>query len=196
MVLRLGRATDGPGIQFALVRVPDRLDDFFIDEMQYRADDRELLDFTSDGDETLDLGGEVRDMIDVYRSLPTFSETGFVNFALPTGLFSRALDLDPARIGTAPTTVASSFDFAFESHPDRPTVLHHNDGQIEIDALVLTRRSGERVLLVIEAKCGGRQALATHKIGYPAFAAATSLSQSHRRTRLTWRPALRTVGSR
>jgi len=176
IVLRLGRATDGPGTQFALVRVPDRLDDFFIDEREFPAVDREILDYTDGGDDTLALGQDARDMLDVYRSLPTFSETGFVNFALSTGLFSRALDLDPDRIGTAPTTVASTFEFAFESHPDRPTVLRHNDGQVEIDALVMTRRNGERVLLVVEAKCGARRELAKHKVGYPALAAETSLS--------------------
>ena len=176
MVLRLGRATDGPGTQFALVSVPDRLDDFFIDEMRFPADDRETVDYTPEGDDTRPLGQEVQDMLDVYRSLPTFSETGFVNVALSTGLLSRALDLDAARIGTAPTTVASTFEFAFEPHPDRPTTLHHDDGQIEIDALVPTRRNGERVLLVIEAKCGARQELAKHKLAYPALAAATSLS--------------------
>jgi hypothetical protein len=176
MVLSLGRATDGPGTQFALVHVPDHLDDFFIDERAFRPDERETLDYTAEGDDTLALGQEVQDMLEVYRSLPTFSETGFLNFALSTGLFSRALDLDAAQIGTAPTTVASSFDFEFEPHPDRPTILHHNDGQIEIDALVMTRRNGERVLLVIEAMCGGRRDLAKHKLGYPALAAETSLS--------------------
>lgn len=176
MVLRLGRATDGPGTQFALVSVPDRLDDFFIDEMRFPADDRETVDYTPEGDDTRPLGQEVQDMLDVYRSLPTFSETGFVNLALSTGLLSRALNLDAERIGTAPTTVASTFEFAFEPHPHRPTTLHHDDGQIEIDALVSTRRNGERVLLVIEAKCGARQELAKHKLAYPALAAATSLS--------------------
>ncbi len=176
MVLSLGRATDGSGTQFALVHVPDHLDDFFIDERAFRPDERETVDYTAEGDDTLALGQEVQDMLEVYRSLPTFSETGFLNFALSTGLFSRALDLDAAQIGTAPTTVASSFDFEFEPHPDRPTILHHNDGQIEIDALVMTRRNGERVLLVIEAMCGGRRNLAKHKLGYPALAAETSLS--------------------
>lgn len=171
MVLSLGRATDGPGTQFALVHVPDRLDDFFIDEMAFRADDRETLDYTPEGDDTLALEGEVREMLDLYRSLPTFSETGFVNFALSTEVFSRALDVDPTRIGTAPTTVASSFEFAFEPHPDRPTVLRHNDGQIDVDALVLTRRHGERVLFVVAAMCGGRRELAKHNVGYPALAA-------------------------
>jgi hypothetical protein len=173
MVLRLGRATDGPGTQFVLVSVPDRLDDFFIDELAFRPDDRETVDYTAEGDDASALDREVQEMLDLYRSLPTFSETGFVNLALSTGLLSRALDLNADRIGTPPTTVASSFEFAFEPHPDRPTTLHHDDGQVEIDALVSTRRNGERVLLVIEAKCGARQELAKHKLAYPALAAET-----------------------
>lgn len=173
MILSLGRASDGPGTQFALVRVPDRLDDFFIDEMAFHDDDRETLDYTPEGDETRALDREMREMLEVYRSLPTFSETGFVNFALSTELLSRALGLDPARIGTAPTTVASSFDFEFEPHPDRSTVLRHNDGQVEIDTLVLTRRNGERVLVVVEAQCGARQAVAKHRIAYRMLAAAS-----------------------
>ncbi|MBB6647281.1 DUF6997 domain-containing protein [Halobellus ruber] len=171
MVLHLGRATDGPGARFALVRVPDRLGDFFIDEMAFRPHDRVTLDHTPEGADTLALGQEVQDMLEVYRSLPTFSEQGFVNFALSTGLVSRALDLDPVRTGLVPATAASSFDFAFEPHPDRPTLLHHTDGQVGIDTLVLTRRDGERVLVVVEARCGGRRKLAKHVVGYPALAA-------------------------
>lgn len=173
MVLSLGRATDGPGTQFALVSVPNRLDDFFIDELAFRPDDRETVDYTPEGDDARALGRDIQEMLDVYRSLPTFSETGFVNLALSTGLVSRALDLDAERVGTAPTTVASTFEFAFGPHPDRPTTLHHTDGQVEIDALVSTRRHGERVLLVIEAKCGARQELAKHKLAYPGLAAET-----------------------
>lgn len=171
MVLRLGRATDGPGTQFALVRVPDLLDDFFVDELAFRPDGRETVDYTPEGDDARALEREVQEMLDLYRSLPTFSETGFVNLALSTGLVSRALDLDAERIGIAPATVASSFEFAFEPHLDRPTTLHHNDGQIEIDALVSTRRNGEHVLLVVEAQCGARQELAKHRLAYPALAA-------------------------
>jgi len=173
MVLPLGRATDGPGTRFALVSVPGRLDDFFIDERAFRPDDRETLDYTPGGEATLALDREVRETLDVHRSLPTFSETGFVNLALSTGVVSRALGLDGDRVGTAPATVESSFGFAFEPHPDRPTVLDHNDGRVGIDALVSARRGGERVLLVVTARCGGGVALAKHRIVYPALAAET-----------------------
>ena len=173
MVLHLGRATDGPGPQFALVSVPDRLDEFFLDEREFYADSRETLDYTPSGEDYGALGRDVQDMLDLSRSLPTFSETGFVNLALSTGLLSRALGLDTERVTVAPATVASSFGFEFEPHPDRPTPLRYNDGQLQLDTLVVTRRDGERVLLVIEARCGGRVELAKHTVGYPALAAAS-----------------------
>lgn len=176
MVLRLGRATDGPGTQFVLVRVPDRLDDFFINEGAFHTDNRQILDYTSGGDDTTSLGQNARDMLEAYRSLPTFSETSLVNFALSTGILSRALNLDTEQIGTAPTTVASTYDFRFEPHSNHTTVLHHNGGQVEIDAIIVTRRQGERILLVIEAKSGRQRELAKHKLGYPALAADKSLS--------------------
>jgi hypothetical protein len=176
MVLRLGRAPDARGTQFALVHVPGQLSDFFIDESKFNPDDREILDYSSGGDGTLSLQQNARDMLEVYRSLPTFSETSFVNFALSTGILSRALNLDIEQIGTAPTTVASTFNFKFEPHPDLQTVVHHNSGQVEVDALIMTRRNGERVLLIIEAKRGKQRKLAKHKVGYPALAAEMSLS--------------------
>ncbi|WP_254523384.1 DUF6997 domain-containing protein [Natrinema caseinilyticum] len=176
MVLRLGRASNGPGTQFSLVNVSGQLDDFFIDESEFNPDDRQVLDYSSGGDEALALRQSAQDMLEVYRSLPTFSETSFVNFALSTGIFSRALDLDTEQIGTAPTTVASTFDFEFEPHPNRPTIVHHNGGQVEIDALIVARRGSERILLVVEAKCGAPRELAKHKLGYPVLAARTSLS--------------------
>ena len=176
MLLQLGRATDGPGPQFALVSVRNRLDDVFVDEREFYADSREVLDYTPGGGDRRLLEQEVRDLLDLSRSLPTFSETGFVNLALSTGLVSRALRLDGERVTVAPATVASSFSFEFEPHPERPTRLRYNDGQIDIDTLLLTRRNGERVLLVIKPRCGGRVALAKHALGYPTLAAATALS--------------------
>ncbi len=99
-----------------------------------------------------------------------------VNFALSIGILSRALGLDTAQIGTAPTTVAFTFDFQLEPHPDHPTVVHHNSGQVEIDGVIMTRQGGERILLVIGAKRGRGRKLAKHKIGYPTLATEMSLS--------------------
>lgn len=176
MIFRLGKASDGPGTQFALVDVAEKMDDFFINEGAFDSDSREMLNYTTKANDTLSLGQSAQNMLDVYRSLPTLSETSLVNFALSIGILSRALGLDTAQIGTAPTTVASTFDFQFEPHPDHPTVVHHNSGQVEIDGLIMTRRGGERILLVIEAKRGRGRKLAKHKIGYPTLAAEMSLS--------------------
>lgn len=164
MVLQLGQAADTPGPRFALVRVPGRLDDFFVDERAFPADDRETVDYTLDGEDTAALGRAARDALDVHRSLPTHSERGFVHLALSMGLLSRALGLD-APTGLAPPTVASSFEFAFEPHSDRPTTLRYDSGHLELDALVSARRDGKRVLPAVTANCGGRVAVAKHAVG-------------------------------
>ena len=176
MVLRLGRALEGRGTQFALVRVPGQLDDFFLDEAAFPTDQRTHLDFSPGGADADAISQQARDMLEVYRLLPTFSESSLVNFALSTGLLSRALDLDVEQIGAAPTTIASTFDFEFEPHPMVSTVLHHNGGQVEIDAIVMTRQDGERVLVVLEAKTGRERALAKHKLCYPYLAVQQELS--------------------
>ncbi|MFD1586463.1 DUF6997 domain-containing protein [Halorientalis brevis] len=176
MILRLGRASEGRGTQFALVRVPGQLDDFFIDEAGFDTDQRTHLDFSPGGADADAISQQARDMLEVYRMLPKFSESSLVNFALSTGLLSRALDLDVEQIGAAPTTIASTFDFEFEPHRALPTVLHHNGGQVEIDAIVMTRQDGERVLVVLEAKTGRERALAKHKLCYPYLAVEQELS--------------------
>lgn len=178
MVFRLGRSPEGRGTQFALIQVADHLDDFFIDEDDFSSDKRTEFDYSPNGTDTDLLGRRAQDILEAYRLLPTFSESSLVNLALSTGLLSRALDLDVERIGTAPTTIASTFDFKFEPHPTQPTLLHHKDGQVEIDALAMTRRNGKRVLLVIEAKKGLTRSLAKHKLCYPLLGTNTVASGS------------------
>lgn len=175
MVLRLGYASDGPGTQFGLVHVPGQLDDFFINESSVTSSNRQVINYSSEAPDTFSLSQSAQDMLEVYRMLPNFSESSLMNFALSTGIFSRALNLDVEQVGTAPTTIASTYEFEFEPHPDRPTIFHHNNGQIEIDAIIMTRRDGERILLVIEAKEGSPQTLAKHKLYYPALAVKNSL---------------------
>lgn len=109
-------------------------------------------------------------MLASYRLLPTFSESTLVNLALSTDLLSRALELDVNRIGTAPTTIASTFDFTFRPHRRLEQSVDHNNGQVEIDACVSTRRDGERLMLAIESKMGRHRELAKHKVFYPCAA--------------------------
>lgn len=178
MVLRLGSAPEGLGTQFALVRVTDHLDDFFINEDEFNLDNRTELDYSPDGADIDSLRREAQDMLSAYRLLSRFSESSLVNLALSTGILSRALNLDVEQIGTAPMTIASTFDFKFEPHPAQPTVVHHNNGQVEIDALVTTRRNGKRVLIVVEAKTGTKRSLAKHKLFYPMMGVQVDVSES------------------
>ena len=46
---------------------------------------------------------------------------------------------------------------------------------VEIDALVLTSRNGERVLLIVEAHCGTRQELVKQTVASPELAAESLL---------------------
>lgn len=170
MVLRLGSSPSGRGTQFALVKVEGRLDDFFIHERGGSEGSRKNLDFSPNGADIDLLDRTARDMLEAYRILPNFSESSFVNLALSTGVLSRALDLDDESIGTAPTTIASTFDFEFEPHTRQRERLHHNNGQVEIDGVVITRRHGRRVMVVLEAKSGRKSPLAKHKLLYPFLA--------------------------
>jgi hypothetical protein len=177
--LRLGSAPSGTGTQFVLIRVEGRLDDFFINEIEFISDQRVGLDLRPGG-EDLDLfDQQTQDILRAYRLMPRFSESSLVNLALSTGLLSRALNLDAKTVGTAPVMVASTFDFSFRPHPVQPTTLQHNNGQVEVDACFVSRRNGERVLIVLEAKTGSRISLAKHKLFYPLMSVRSEASASN-----------------
>ncbi|WP_394742932.1 DUF6997 domain-containing protein [Natronococcus roseus] len=177
MVFRLGHAPDGIGTAFALVQVEDQLEDFFIQEQQYPTSERVRLDFTQRGQDVGLLNQQARDMLDAYRLLPNFSESSYVNLALSTGLLGRSLGLDGNVIGTAPTTVASSFSFGFRPHSTLTHEFYHNNGQVEVDAIIITRKQGRRTMLVIEAKTGKARTLAKHKLFYPYLAVKNLASE-------------------
>lgn len=177
MVFRLGYAPNGAGTAFALVQLEDRLEDFFVQEHQYPVSERVRLDFSQNGQDVDLLTPQARDMLDAYRLLPNFSESSYVNLALSTGLLGRSLNLDADTIGTAPTTIASSFSFEFRPHSRLSHELYHNNGQVEVDAIIITRKHGKRTMLVIEAKTGKARTLAKHKLFYPYLAVKNLASE-------------------
>ncbi|WP_135304840.1 DUF6997 domain-containing protein [Haloarcula amylovorans] len=179
MVLRLGSAPDGTGTQFGLVRVEGGLDDFFIEETAFPSKQRTEINLQPDSEDVQEYDQQTQDMLEAYRYLPRFSESSLVNLSLTTGLLSQALDLDVESVGTAPVTVASTFDFSFRPHMTQPTTLPHNNGQVEIDACFVSRRNGERVLVVLEAKTGPKRSLAKHKLFYPLMSVQSEASDSH-----------------
>jgi hypothetical protein len=163
MVLRLGSSPNGIGTQFLLVKVKDRLRDFFL----------------FDDEVFIDLKGEYFNPIVSeahlfgFRALPVLSETSLVNLALSSGLLSKALDLDNHVIPSAPATGRSSFTFSVKPHRAICEVYKHNDGQVEIDALFVEKRYGKDTLFIIEAKCVDmHKSLSKHKLVYSVLAVA------------------------
>ncbi|MFC1708088.1 DUF6997 domain-containing protein, partial [Planctomycetota bacterium] len=72
----------------------------------------------------------------------------------------------------APATGQSTFDFSVRPHAKLDAEWAHQAGQVEIDALLVGRRSGKSVVFVVEAKIGEPSSLAKHKLVYPALAVA------------------------
>lgn len=176
MVLRLGRAPNGTGTQFALVNADGGVDDFFIDETDFSSDQYTELDLRPESQDAQSFDQQTQDMLHAYQLLPQFSESSLVNLALTSGLVSRTLDLDGETVGAAPATVASTFEFQFQPHPDTPVTLRHNNGQVEIDGCFVSRRNGKRVLVVLEAKTGPERSLAKHKLFYPLMSLRSEAS--------------------
>lgn len=169
MVLRLGSAPDGTGTQFALCQIDGQLQQFFIDEADFDSPEPYELDLQAQGGDIHQFDQQTQEMLSAYQLLPRFSESSLVNLALSTGVVSRALGLDVERIGTAPVTVNSTFEFEFQPHPAIRASLHHNNGQVEVDTCFVTRRNGKRVAVVLEAKTGAARSLAKHKLFYPSL---------------------------
>lgn len=160
MVLRLGAATDGPGIQFAVISTPGRLQDFFLDD----GPDQPPEPFTP---EWLP-GSEIP-----YTVFPILTETSLVNLAFASGLIGCALGLDRPYPTSAPATGASTYTFRFRPHSAMPDVAEHIKGQVEIDAVFTARRGGRPCLFILEAKSGNTyHGLAKHKLVYPLLALA------------------------
>lgn len=164
MVLRLGKANDGPGTQFALVGTPGRAEDFFlIDEDIYTQHDPEAYC----------PAGDPRDLLPYYL-LPKLTERCMINLAFASGLIGYALNLDEPWPTTAPATGAGTFSFQVVPYPGAKA-LEHVAGQVEVDALFVGRRRGQETVFVLESKMGPPSSLAKHKLVYAARAVSPRL---------------------
>ena len=163
MVLRLGRATDGKGTAFALVRSRGGLADFFLD-------DEEVFRQASPSTYLPEMS--VRALYP-YQLLASVTESSLVNLAFASGLLGQALGLDKPYPTAAPATGHGTHTFAFRAHADLEPVFWHTAGQVEVDAVFLAQRQGRECLFVLEAKAGAAaRTLAKHKLVYPMLALA------------------------
>ncbi|MEC2824664.1 hypothetical protein P9Z56_00135 [Bacillus cereus] len=167
MVLRLGKST-GAGTQFAVVKVKDRLSEYFLFDEKI---------FTNEGVEYFP---EVEDnQLLAYQLLPTLTEASIVNLGFTSGLISKALGLDEFKPIFPPATCNSTFTFSFKPHSSMDRNLIHKNGQVEIDAMFVEKRNKVNTLFVIEAKVGNKhKSLAKHKLLYPVLAVAPQIPDS------------------
>jgi len=163
MVLRMGGSQK---TNFVLFKTENNLKNFFLH-------DKELFDDISP--KTFMPRVEMRELIPYYL-MPTRSETTFVNFALSTGVFHKALGLDGNSKITMPATGKSTFTFDVKIHSSIDKIFHHKSGQVEIDGIFLGQRNGEDCVFVLEAKNSkSSSTLSKHKLVYPILSIAQSV---------------------
>lgn len=165
MVLRMG---GGQKTNFVLFKTNNNLKNFFLH-------DEEI--FSGVVSRTFMPQVEMRELIPYYL-MPTRSETTFVNFALSTGVFHKALGLDGNTKITMPATGKSTFSFDVKVHSSINHTFQHQTGQVEIDGIFLGQRNGEDCLFVLEAKNSvSNTSLSKHKLVYPILSIAQSVPQ-------------------
>jgi hypothetical protein len=171
MVLRLGSGGKGSETQFALVRASGHLRDFFIHDSEIEQNSISAPFLPSSR------------YIDIFpfTLFPNPSETNLVNFSLASGAVQDALEIEEKSSEMIPATGSTKATFDFYPHRNLQVPLTHQNGQIQVDAIIMGRRSGVQELFVIEAKVGPKnKTLAKHKLLYAACALAPQVPQGIR----------------
>ena len=134
MILRLGSPKGKRQTEFALVRVADRLTDFFLFN--------ESVFSESQPDPFLPTVSWRQ--LYSFQILNNLSEAALLNLALASGLMNCALGLDDNVSIPAAATGQSLFTFHFRPHDLIDIELVHNAGQVEIDACLSLGEEVER----------------------------------------------------
>jgi len=164
MVFRLGKANNGPGTAFALRKMDDMHDFFLVDEKVFIED---LIDFYIPDEQLLP-----------YKIIRNLTEQSYLNIAINSGILSKALSVD-GNIYSANTQSNYTFDFKLMS--DDEIIVSHINGQVEIDSVFATKRNGEKVVIIIEAKSDNiHKSLSKHKLVYPILAIANSIPEEYK----------------
>ncbi|MFD2670969.1 DUF6997 domain-containing protein [Marinicrinis sediminis] len=168
MVMRLGQTKGGSGTQFALVKVQDKLDDFFlIDDMIFNSVGTEYVPAVN------------VEQLKIFSILPSLTEKSYVNLGFSSGLISYALGIDHIKPIFPPASCNSTYTFEFRPHSSISDVFIHNRGQVEIDAMFIEKRNNKETLFVLEAKSDtSHKSLAKHKLLYPVLGIASSVPKN------------------
>ena len=165
MVLRLG-ASKGKGTQFGLVKVIDRLKDFFLLDAELFG---EMVGHTF-------LPTSSYYKLYPFHLIPSSSETSLVNFAFASGLIHHALGLDREYEVSTPATGSSAYTFKIRPHSELDREIIHNNGQVQVDAIFIGQKEGEQIIFVVEAKVSNKyESIAKHKLVYPMLGIAANV---------------------
>ena len=173
-VFRLGSPKGQTYTNFALARVyKDWSDYFLIDDKIFIGEPEEYL---------------IKDIsknLDLYKLLPSFSESSLVNFSLSSGLLFDFLGIRNDK-SIFPVNSRGNYTFNFKplSHSDK--VLTHHNGSVEIDSFFIAKRNNKKHLFIVEAKMikTGRgsgiqhKSLAKHKLLYPILSMKDKISEN------------------
>lgn len=166
MVLRLGRTSASDlSTKFGLVRAKRSVrDEFFLR-------DKEIFP-----KEAVPFHPPSEDCLVPFRFLGKLVEVSALSLAVASGALSEALDLDDAPEPAIAAGGSGVYSFPVRPRADLDVVWRHDEGQVEIDGLVLAHRKKRPCLFVIEAKWGNRHnSLAKHKLVYPCLALAPAI---------------------
>ena len=167
MVFRLGASTRSRHTDFALARVVKDWNDYFLFDEEIFADlqpEKIVVDWRSP-------------RLFPFLTIPKLTETSHVNLALASGVFEKALGIDPGGI-SIPATGKGCYDFIVRPHARLDAEWHHRAGQVEIDSVFTTSTSGRKTLFVIEAKSGrALSSLPKYKLVYPLLAVADRIPE-------------------
>jgi len=167
MVFRLGASTRSRHTDFALVRVVEDWKDYFLFDEEIFADlepEKIEVDWRSP-------------RLFPFLTIPKLTETSHVNLALASGVFEKALNIDPGGI-SIPATGKGCYDFIVRPHARLDAEWNHRAGQVEIDSVFTTSASGRKTLFVIEAKSGRKlSSLPKYKLVYPLLAVADRIPE-------------------
>lgn len=161
MVYRLGSRAESKGTHFGLIKINGNWSQhfFFDSEIFKNANCQKLTPGWSSG------------TLLAFSSIPSLTETSYVNLALALNLFEKFVELEVIE-QSIPATGRGNYSFSVQPSNLKPEIKwQHQSGQVEIDSVFVANYLGQKHLVIVEAKTSKRfDSLAKYKLAYPALA--------------------------
>ncbi|HHS99969.1 MAG TPA: hypothetical protein ENK73_03845 [Thiomicrospira sp.] len=168
MIFRLGSRQKTKGTYFALAKVLNDWNDYFLfDQTIFNPLTKKIKHIDWNSEPFIS-----------FTIIPKLTETSFVNLALSTGVLEEALNLDSNSV-SIPATGRGNYTFNVKPSSKLNADWLHYSGQVEIDSIFSGTRNGVEHLFIIEAKSGKfPDSLAKHKLMYPVLSVINQIPQN------------------